>query len=129
MIELQKIDCNCNDCIFMQRNMERNKQAHEWHSDLQYKEWLPKKEKAIRDAQQIIDDGLKFNNKDLVNSGNGQMRVANKMKFQFEKKGIIQHGFCEKFEKAVTFIPTICQLETQKCFQHRRDFKTEDSKV
>ena len=36
-IEFQKIDCNCNDCIFMVRDQERFKQSledhHKWQLD------------------------------------------------------------------------------------------------
>lgn len=33
----------------------------------------------------------------------------------------LQFGKCEKFNKAVSFIPVTCQLETQNCFIHRKD--------
>jgi len=32
----------------------------------------------------------------------------------------IQYGKCNKLKKAVTFIPNVCQLDTQDCFEHRR---------
>lgn len=32
----------------------------------------------------------------------------------------LQFGECNKLNKYVSFIPNICQLETQKCFQHRK---------
>lgn len=49
---------------------------------------------------------------------------ANKMKFQFDKKEVsIQYGKCIKFNKDVTFIPGICQLNTRECFMHRDNFK------
>lgn len=32
----------------------------------------------------------------------------------------LQFGDCSKFNKAVSFIPNTCQLETQECFQHRK---------
>lgn len=62
---LQRIDCNCNDCYFMKRDLSRPP-----------------------------DKGKQFP---------------------------INYGHCLKFDKAVTFIPSICQLETQKCFIHRKD--------
>jgi hypothetical protein len=65
IIALQKIDCNCNDCKFMERDMSRT----------------PEKFKPAK----------------------------------------INYGHCTKFYKPVTFIPAICQLETQSCFVHRKD--------
>lgn len=64
LIELQKIDCNCNDCFFMKRNLT-----------------MP------------------------------------------PRKGVpcpINYGYCEKFDKEVSFIPSTCQIETQNCFMHRK---------
>lgn len=72
IIELQKIDCNCNDCKFMVRDFEKLKKHKE-----SYK-------------------------------GTGLMdRLA--------------FGNCAKFDKDVSFIPETCQLNTQECFNHRRD--------
>jgi hypothetical protein len=65
IIELQKIDCSCNDCGFMVRDLSR--------------------------------PPLKGT------------------------KAPISYGTCSKFNKEVTFIPGVCQLETQKCFVHRKD--------
>ena len=70
-IELQLIDCNCNDCKFMVRDLE----------------------------------------------------MLNKHKKMFFGTGImdkLNFGNCTKFNKSVTFIPNICQLETQQCFEHRK---------
>lgn len=32
-------------------------------------------------------------------------------------------GDCKKFNKPVSFIPETCQLETQHCFEHRKDIQ------
>jgi len=69
---LQKIDCNCNDCKFLQRHSSRLK-AH----------------KLTYEGTGLMDD--------------------------------LQFGFCIKQQKEISFIPNICQLETQKCFEHRKD--------
>lgn len=63
--QLQLIDCNCNDCIFMIRDLSRP----------------PTK----------------------------------------NKPSPINYGHCSKFDKAVSFIPATCQIETQQCFKHRKD--------
>jgi len=72
LIELQKIDANCNDCKFMVRDM---KKFHEFDSLYEGRE----------------NAGYRIN-----------------------------YGRCEKFKKNVSFIPNVCQLETQECFEHRR---------
>lgn len=47
------------------------------------------------------------------------------MKFQFDRKQCsINYGHCEKFNKPVSFIPGVCQIDTQKCFVHRKDVIT-----
>jgi len=72
IIELQKIDCNCNDCKFMIRDFAKMKSFDSLHK--------------------------------------GQEKASHR----------INYGNCEKFNKEVSFIPNICQIETQNCFQHRR---------
>ena len=71
-LALQKIDCNCNDCKFMVRDMEKLK-IH----------------KASYEGTGLMDN--------------------------------LQFGDCIKFQKQVSFIPNTCQLETQNCFEHRRE--------
>lgn len=66
--ELQKIDCNCNDCGYLERDLTR----------------LPKK---------CAPSPINFGN-------------------------------CKKFDKEVSFIPATCQVDTQHCFIHRKDFST-----
>ena len=107
--ELQKIDCNCSDCIFMERDLVTYKKWEDFHRESEFKEFTTAQEKAISEAKQVGGD-----------SGNGMLRVAHKMKFQFEKKFLIQYGNCSKFQKPVSFIPLICQVDTQDCFTHRR---------
>lgn len=75
--ELQKIDCNCNDCAFMVRDFEKKKY---WDSTELHKD---QKNASYR----------------------------------------IHYGKCEKLAKDVSFIPNICQIETQGCFTHRKDAK------
>ena len=49
-----------------------------------------------------------------------------KHKQSYEGTGLMDrlaYGDCEKFNKPVSFIPETCQLDTQSCFEHRRDGK------
>jgi hypothetical protein len=71
---LQKIDCNCNDCKFMVRDMEKFNKWKKWQ----------------------IDQG-------------------------YDKFSRINYGRCTKLNKDVSFIPNVCQIETQECFVHRKD--------
>ena len=94
IIELQKIDCNCNDCVFMVRDLEKFKSSKQWHYDLQLKYFNLIKEKTKDE----------------------------KMRFEFNSKSVsINYGNCTKFNKPVSFIPNVFQLETQQCFKHRKD--------
>lgn len=123
--ELQMIDANCNNCIFMERDMEKYKKWHDWHRALSLIEFYMEKGMAILNAWNVIDNGLTEHDK---KSGGGMLRVALKMNFLFEKVGLLQYGTCKKFDKPVSFLPVTCQIETQHCFQHRKN-STDGRKV
>lgn len=116
--ELQLIDTNCNNCIRMERNLIEYKRRE----DIARKEWFEgfekQKQKAINEALEVID-----NAKDELGmkSGKGMLRVAEKMKTFFEKKWLIQYGYCSKLKKQTTFIPVNCCPENQECFLHRKE--------
>lgn len=108
---LQILDCNCNNCIFMFRDIPEWQKWHDWHYVLELAEFEKAKEKAITEALLIDDEANR----------NGMLRTANKMKFQFDKSKLINYGKCSRLGKSVSFIPNVCQIETQKCFIHRKD--------
>ncbi len=116
-IELDLIDCNCNNCIFMERDLEKYKKWKDWSKSLELIEFNRDKKKRIEEANSVI--GLSNDDQDL-RSGKGMLRVAKKMSFQFEKKYLLQYGKCKKFKKDISFHPDHCQIETQECFTHRR---------
>ncbi len=109
--ELQRVDCNCNDCFFMKRNFETYAKWEDWNRRYQQQVFEKKREEAFKIAEACEDEVGK---KTLL-------IMANKMKFHFDKSSLLQYGQCQKFEKQVSFIPMTCQIETQKCFIHRRD--------
>lgn len=109
---LQRIDCNCNNCGFMRRDLTTYKTWEDWHRARELEEFEKRKAKAIADAEAIEDEG----------SRKALLYKANKMRFHFEKVKLINYGFCLQFQKAVTFLPNTCQIETQKCFIHRADY-------
>jgi hypothetical protein len=51
-------------------------------------------------------------------------KEANKMQFAFTENFHINYGNCTKFNKPVSFIPDTCQIETQNCFEHRKQNQT-----
>lgn len=69
---LQLIDCNCNDCAYLTRNLDKTNES----------------------KQRSLKDGLHSS---------------------------LNYGSCSKLNKNITFIPNICQIETQDCFKHRKD--------
>jgi len=79
IIELQKIDCNCNDCIFMQRDFETFKKWEKFKYELQLTEFNRKKADALRIANECQDERGK---QSLLTS-------ANKMTFMFYRSGLI----------------------------------------
>ncbi len=68
---LQLIDCNCNDCKFMER-----------------------------DFKKLENHKLTYRNTGIMDR--------------------LTFGNCNKFQKAVSFIPQTCQIDTQNCFEHRK---------
>lgn len=116
VFELQKIDCNCNDCIFMQRDIEKFKQSQEHHLKMQSDYFQTLKNKVIEKA-----NFWRWKKNDLEKYSDIAME-ADRMKFQFDKSAaIINFGTCTKLNKEVQFIPNTCQLDTQECFKHRKD--------
>ena len=116
VFELQKIDCNCNDCIFMQRDIEKFKQSQEHHLKMQSDYFQTLKNKVIEKA-----NFWRWKKNDLEKYSDIAME-ADRMKFQFDKSAaMINFGKCSKLDKEVQFIPNICQLETQNCFKHRKE--------
>ena len=109
--ELQKIDCNCNDCKFMIRDFDEYNKWEEWNRKIQLKEFNIKKANAFM----IANDCKDLKGKETL------LNFANKMVFIFDKSGNLSYGNCEKFQIKVSFIPNVCQIETQECFKHRKD--------
>lgn len=118
IFELQKIDCNCNDCVFMERNSEKFNQSLELHHKWQLDYFNTRKNKLIEKAKWYKD---KFYDLEMWDK---LLTEAENMKFMFNKsEASINYGNCKKFEKSVYFLPNTCQLETQQCFTHRREGK------
>ncbi len=111
------IDFNCSDCIFMSRDMDRYQKSHDWHKRMGEVEFYQQKGKAILEAWDVINKATDDNE---LRNGKGLLRVSMKMKWQFEKKFLLNYGNCTKFNKPVSFMANTCQIDTQECFKHRR---------
>lgn len=115
IFELQKIDCNCSDCIFMIRDAEKFKTSLETHYKWQLDAFNDAKQKRIEKANEVKDTKYDLATWNLL------LNESEKMKFQFDKKEcVINYGNCSKFNKEVSFMPNTCQIETQNCFTHRK---------
>ena len=116
MYDLQKIDCNCNDCKFMERDMSRFNVSLEKQRQWQLYYFHTIQKKAINAAKWWKDE------KNDLEKWDRLLTEAENMKFQFDKKhAAISFGNCTKLNKPVSFIPVTCQLDTQECFVHRKD--------
>lgn len=112
--ELQKIDCNCNDCWHMVRDIDTFKEWKEFFQEIAFKNAEAVKERKITLAEE-------YANKGEYNKATELTREANKIKVHnYGVQQLIQYGTCHKFNKPVSFIPNTCQLETQNCFEHRK---------
>lgn len=112
--ELQKIDCNCNDCVFMVRNIEKFNQSLEFHRGLQLDEYTRNWNKQNK----LTDEFYRTNE---LEKGYAAERELRTMKFQFDKsKCRINYGHCQKFDKEVSFMANTI-MDNQKCFKHRRE--------
>ncbi len=112
--ELQKLDCNCNDCKFMIRDMAKFKESETTHDRWQKNHF----DGIVARMQRGVDEHYKAQD---FNAGYDLEKKAKAMKYQFDRKECaINYGTCEKFSKGVSFIPGVLQLETQKCFEHRK---------
>ncbi len=112
--QLHLIDCNCNDCKFMERDLSRYEKSLEDH-----KTWQLNQFNSIRDN--LYKRAEDWKRKGFPDKYESVKREADSMKFQFDRKeAMINYGKCLKFNKDVSFIPNTCQLNTQECFEHRR---------
>jgi hypothetical protein len=107
IIELQKIDCNCNDCGYLLRDIYKKK-----HQDKIHESWHLADYKRELNQELFISYALRDNK---------LLAKAQAKRFQFKKPNY-GYGFCKKFDlKPVEFIPATCQLENQNCFVHRKE--------
>lgn len=112
-IALEDIDANCNACKFMVRDLSRYNRSKTLHHlwQRQYFDLLNKKK---------IDKAVEWIKKDEWEKALFLIEEVNNSKFAFNNDAHISYGFCSKFNKDVSFIPNTLQLDTQECFENRR---------
>ena len=66
------------------------------------------------DCKHMIRDLAKYNSYNYLHTNNvGQIIQA----------GRVHYGHCQKKDMPVSFIPNVCIIETQECFEHRKGGK------
>lgn len=133
--ELQRIDCNCNDCAFLQRLPDKLNEAVAKDRALQEDIFNLTKErkinKTLSDIENLERHRTLINNADKKILGKKEyLDLLRKKKFGYQgQKTQSQYGLCLRFEKYITFFPNSCQIETQFCFIHRKDYQPETIKA
>ena len=98
----------------MIRDAEKRKESLQFHEAEQLRLFNTRVRQAKAAAKKHKENG------DLE-KWDKQLLRAEKMKFQFDQSGCSLHfGNCSKFDKPVSFIPGVMQLETQDCFENRK---------
>lgn len=112
-IELQRVDCNCNDCKYLERDLDAYNHSKTLHHlwQRQYFDLLNKKK--LEKVEYWLD-------KNEWEKAKGILDEVNASKFSFNNDAHISFGECIKLIKPVSFIPNTVMLENFKCFEHRR---------
>jgi predicted house-cleaning noncanonical NTP pyrophosphatase (MazG superfamily) len=98
----------------MVRNIEKFNQSLKTHERWQLDYFNMLKRKLVERAEEWKRRGDQEKYERLMDE-------ISRMKFQFDKSDCtINYGHCKKFNKEISFIPNICQLDTQECFKHRK---------
>jgi hypothetical protein len=98
----------------MQRNIARYNTAYACGFENQYDTFRRTKARRIRAARQKVEKDRE----------RGLLALEDALKLTFVYSPLtapINYGKCLKFDKDVSFIPNTLQLETQRCFLHRKD--------
>ena len=113
--ELQKIDCNCNDCKHMVRDVDKYNYSKTLH-ELRQRQYF---DLINRKKLEKAEDWLTKTNHDWEKALL-LIQEINTFKFQFNNDAHISYGDCMKRMESISFVANTCQLETQKCFEHRK---------
>jgi hypothetical protein len=98
----------------MQRNLARYNTAYACGFENQYDTFRRTKARRIRAARQKMEKDRE----------RGLLALEDALKLTFVYSPLtkpVNYGLCLKYDKDVSFIPNTFQLETQRCFLHRKD--------
>lgn len=112
-IQFQEIDCNCNDCTYMIRNLRKLDEAKQDARDYAASSIKRIRAKRLDEANDSLERGN-------VRSYEGILLERRSVSVKSNYRSGLSFGDCTKFNKPVSFIPNILQLDTQECFEHRR---------
>jgi len=113
--ELQKIDCNCSNCGYLERSLSKRQKHVDFHFKLQKNHFNSRRMKLLEKGEWRLRRGEKDKAKLIF-------KEARNMVFVFDEGGCSLHyGQCLKFDKDVSFVANTLQLDTQECFSHRND--------
>jgi len=124
---LQKLDANCSDCKFMDRDIVETKLWKGYWEHIAYMDFIRDRMKSFKVAGELIHGSpvRPSVTPDTIRQGQHYIKKARKVQFQFDSSGLISYGIClnrkAKWGQPVTFISGTMQLETQECFKHRKD--------
>lgn len=130
IIELQKIDCNCNDCVYLSRLLDKQNDILAADKISQEEIFYIVKDNKTKDIQTTIESLFKnkliiLNADKKISKLKNKLQVLKKDKYGYQgQKTPVQYGLCKRFNKEIHFIPNTLQLETQDCFIHRKCLKT-----
>ena len=112
MIDLQNLDCNCNNCKHLVRDLDKSNKWKEFHRGYQ-RHLFDIKVTNLREKADAYRRKWELEKFEALHN------EADKMRFQFEKKPLtLSYGICG--DNDITFIPNTLQLTTQKCFINRK---------
>lgn len=123
-IGFQKLNCNCNDCLFMQRDLKETNLWRGWHEHFDYMEYLKARHQLAYQLSMMDiaakEEGRPLPRKTVIHLE----KKYRKFPFQFNSKGLINYAVCTsekgKHNQKVTFLSNHFQLDTQHCFVHRK---------
>ena len=124
--ERQVIDCNCNDCAYLVRANEIQEQILADNKLTQELIFNASKSRKISKAKNDIENitkhrGLIANADAKIEGKRKYLNLLQEKEFRFAgDRTQILYGHCSKLEKRISFIPNLCQIETQFCFKHRK---------
>lgn len=112
------MDCNCNDCGFYVRNLEKYNAAIEEDKVSQFASFNWVKQRRIDDANEL--------KKTQPEKAWHALDAAKKMSYSYRgQRNNVHYGLCTKFNKDRTILPNTLQLDTQECFVHRKMLNNE----